>query len=68
VPVPDVTCAGFGPAGSRRLYVTTASGGGSGTGGDALPGPTSAEHERGGAVFGFDVDVDGLPVRVFADA
>jgi sugar lactone lactonase YvrE len=68
VPVPDVTCAGFGPAGSRRLYVTTASSGGSGTGGDALPGPTSAEHERGGAVFGFDVDVDGLPVRAFADA
>jgi sugar lactone lactonase YvrE len=68
VPAPDVTCPGFGPAGSRRLYVTTASSGGAGSGGDALPGPTSAEQELGGAVVGFDVDVDGLPVRVFADA
>ncbi|WP_454050458.1 SMP-30/gluconolactonase/LRE family protein [Cellulomonas sp. Marseille-Q8402] len=67
VPVPDVTCPGFGPAGSGALYVTTASSGGSWTGGDALPGPASAEEERGGAVFRVDVDVDGSPVREFAD-
>jgi sugar lactone lactonase YvrE len=68
VPAPDVTCPGFGPAGSGRLFVTTASSGGSGTAGDALPGPASADQEIGGAVFGVAVDVDGLPVRVFADA
>lgn len=67
VPAPDVTCPGFGPAGSGSLYVTTASSGGSGTGGDALPGPTTVEQSLGGAVFRLDVDVDGLPVRVFAD-
>lgn len=67
VPAPDVTCPGFGPAGSGRLFVTTASSGGAGTGGDALPGPATAEQETGGAVFGFAVDVDGLPVRVLAD-
>lgn len=68
VPAPDVTCAGFGAPGSGDLYVTTASSGGSGTGGDALPGPSSPEDEIGGAVFHVRVDVDGLPVRPFADA
>lgn len=51
LPTARVTCPGFGPAGSGRLYVTTA--------GEAGP---------AGAVFALAVDVDGLPVPVFADA
>jgi sugar lactone lactonase YvrE len=65
VPTPDVTCAGFGPAGSGALYVTTAATGGSG--GDALPAPADPAAELGGAVLRFDVDVDGLPVRPFGE-
>lgn len=68
VPAPQVTCPGFGPAGSGTLYVTTASSGGSGTGGDALPGPSSEEDRLGGAVVRLRVDVDGTPVTAFADA
>lgn len=68
VPAPQVTCPAFGPAGSGVLYVTTASSGGSGTGGDALPGPASAQDAVGGAVVRLAVDVDGAPVTRFADA
>ncbi|MFF1531027.1 SMP-30/gluconolactonase/LRE family protein [Cellulomonas sp. NPDC058312] len=67
VPTPNVTCAGFGAPGSGDLFVTTASTGGSGTGGDALPGPETTEQRLGGAVLRFAVDVDGSPVRAFQD-
>jgi sugar lactone lactonase YvrE len=53
VPTPDVTCPGFGAPGSGRLFVTTAAG---------------EDDPLGGAVFGFDVGVDGLPVPRFAGA
>jgi sugar lactone lactonase YvrE len=53
VPTPDVTCPGFGAPGSGRLFVTTAAG---------------EDDPLGGAVLGFDVEVDGLPVPRFAGA
>lgn len=52
VPTAQVTCLGFGAQGSGRAYVTTAH-----ADGDPLA----------GAVFGVEVPVDGLPVRVFGE-
>lgn len=68
VPTSDVTCPGFGAPGAGRLFVTTAGHGGGGDRGDRTGPPGRAGDGLAGAVFGADVPVDGLPVRVFADA
>lgn len=59
VGTPNPTCAGFGAPGSGNLYVTTA------VAGDDAPAGAAA---LGGAVVRFAVDVDGQPVRPYADA